>query len=365
MPVIYILVAVGIVIGTWMYSGTVPYLIYLGLKLISPQLFLVTAFLITAIVSTATGTAWGSVATAGLALIGIASEMGIPLGMAAGAIISGGVFGDKMSPLSDTTNLAPMICGVDLFDHIRHMFWTTIPASCVGLIVWFIVGQSFHLDAANSASIATLSANLSSIFNWNLLLLLPAVIVIVGAMMRKPTVPLMLLSAVVAIALGMFFHGFSFASGVSSCVGGFKTTMISAAAAQDAIAQENVIKLLSRGGISSMMNIVNTIICAYAFAGVVERIGCLQVILDSVSGKLDWPLETDWRYYFSRCYADLHHWCCFCSYHHDRLPAERSLCQHGVTRCKLIPYSGRLRHYAVAVCSLGGFRISTTWICWA
>lgn len=131
-----------------------------------------------------------------------------------------------------------MICGVDLFDHIRHMFWTTIPASCVGLIVWFIVGQSFHLDAANSASIATLSANLSSIFNWNLLLLLPAVIVIVGAMMRKPTVPLMLLSAVVAIALGMFFHGFSFASGVSSCVGGFKTTMISAAAAQDAIAQE-------------------------------------------------------------------------------------------------------------------------------
>lgn len=292
LPVIYILVAVGIVIGTWMYSGTVPYLIYLGLKLISPQLFLVTAFLITAIVSTATGTAWGSVATAGLALIGIATEMGIPLGMAAGAIISGGVFGDKMSPLSDTTNLAPMICGVDLFDHIRHMFWTTIPASCVGLVVWFIVGQSFHLDAANSASIATLSANLSAVFNWNILLLLPAVIVIVGAMMRKPTVPLMLLSSVVAIALGMFFHGFSFAGGVSSCVGGFKTAMVTAAGAQDAIAQANVIKLLNRGGISSMMNIVNTIICAYAFAGVVERIGCLQVILDSVSGKLDcrWKL---------------------------------------------------------------------------
>lgn len=100
LPVIYILIAVGIVIGTWVYSGTVPYLIYLGLKLISPQMFLVTAFLITAVVSTATGTAWGSIATAGLALIGVASEMGIPMGMAAGAIISGGVFGDKMSPLS-------------------------------------------------------------------------------------------------------------------------------------------------------------------------------------------------------------------------------------------------------------------------
>lgn len=292
LPVIYILIAVGIVIGTWVYSGTVPYLIYLGLKLISPQMFLVTAFLITAVVSTATGTAWGSIATAGLALIGVASEMGIPMGMAAGAIISGGVFGDKMSPLSDTTNLAPLICDVDLFDHIRHMFWTTIPASLVGLFVWFIVGQGLTVDAANSTSIAILSNNLSSIFNWNILLLLPAVIIIVGALMKKPTVPLMLLSAVVAIALGMFFHHFSFASGVASCVGGFKTTMITAAGAQDAIAQENVIKLLNRGGISSMMNIVNTIICGYAFAGIVEKIGCLQVILDSVSHKIDcrWKL---------------------------------------------------------------------------
>ena len=292
LPVIYILVAVGIVIGTWMYSGTVPYLIYLGLKLISPQLFLVTAFLITAIVSTATGTAWGSVATAGLALIGIATEMGIPLGMAAGAIIAGGVFGDKMSPLSDTTNLAPMICEVDLFAHIRHMFWTTIPASLVGLVVWFVVGQSFELSAAHSQSIAILSDNLSAVYNWSPLLLLPTIIVIVGAMMKKPTVPLMLLSSVVAVALGMYFHGFTFAGGMNACVGGFNTTMVTAAAAQDAIAQENIIKLLNRGGISSMMNIVNTIICAYAFAGIVQKIGCLDVILESVAHKLNcrWKL---------------------------------------------------------------------------
>lgn len=292
LPIIYILIAVGIVIGTWVYSGTVPYLIYLGLKLISPKLFLVTAFIIVAIVSTATGTAWGSIATAGLALIGVAAEMGIPMGMAAGAIIAGGVFGDKMSPLSDTTNLAPLICDVNLFDHIRHMFWTTIPASLVGIAVWFIVGQSFTIDATSSTSIATLSANLSSVYNWNILLLLPAVIIIAGAVMKKPTVPLMLLSSVVAIALGMFFHHFSFASGVSACVGGFNVSMIHAAGAQDAIAEANVIKLLNRGGISSMMNIVNTIICGYAFAGIVEKIGCLQTILDSISHKIDcrWKL---------------------------------------------------------------------------
>ena len=292
LPVIYILIAVGIVIGTWIYSGTVPYLIYLGLQLISPQLFLVTAWAITAIVSTATGTAWGSIATAGLALMGVANEMGIPLGMAAGAVIAGGVFGDKMSPLSDTTNLAPLICKVDLFDHIRHMFWTTIPASLVGLTVWFIVGRGLTVDAANSASIAELSANLSTIFNFNPILLLPPAIVIIGALLRKPTVPIMLLSAVVAIALGMGMHGFSFANGVSSCVGGFKTSMVTAAVAADAIAAENVVKLLTRGGISSMMTIVNTIICAYAFAGIVAKIGCLEVILHSLAGKVDcrWKL---------------------------------------------------------------------------
>ena len=290
LPVIYILIAVGIVIGTWIYSGTVPYMIYLGLKLISPQIFLVTAWAITAIVSTATGTAWGSIATAGLALMGIAGEMGVPLGMAAGAVIAGGVFGDKMSPLSDTTNLAPMICKVDLFDHIRHMFWTTIPASLVGLVIWFIVGQGLTVSAENSVSIAQLSANLSAIYNFNLLLLLPPIIVIVGAMRRMPTVPIMLLSSVVAIVLG--FHGFSFANGVSACVGGFKVNMVTAAGAVDAIAAENVVKLLTRGGISSMMTIVNTIICAYAFAGIVAKIGCLEVILHSLANKVDcrWKL---------------------------------------------------------------------------
>lgn len=292
LPVIYILVCVGIVIGTWIYSGTVPYLIYLGLKLISPQLFLVAAFLITAIVSTATGTAWGSIATAGLALIGVAGEMGIPLGMAAGAIISGGVFGDKMSPLSDTTNLAPMVCDVDLFVHIRHMFWTTIPASCVGLIVWFIAGRGLTISEAHSENIAVLSNNLSSIYDFNILLLLPAAIVIVGALLKQPTVPLMLLSSVVAIALGVIFHGFDFASGVAACVSGFKTDMVTSVAATNAVASDTIISLLNRGGIASMMTIVNTIICGYAFAGIVAIIGCLDVILERISHKVDcrWKL---------------------------------------------------------------------------
>ena len=292
LPVMYILICVGIVIGTWIYSGTVPYLIYLGLKLISPQMFLVAAFIITAIVSTATGTAWGSVATAGLALIGVASEMGIPMGMAAGAIVSGGVLGDKMSPLSDTTNLAPMVCDIDLFDHIRQMFWTTIPASCVGLVVWFIAGRGLTISDAHSANIEILSNNLSSIYHFNILLLLPAVIVIVGALLKQPTVPLMLLSSVSAIILGMIFHGFDFSSGVAACVSGFNVDMVTSPTASSAVSNDTIINLLNRGGISSMMTIVNTIICGYGFAGIVAKIGCLDVILGRISHKIDcrWKL---------------------------------------------------------------------------
>ncbi|MBQ7007574.1 MAG: Na+/H+ antiporter NhaC, partial [Oscillospiraceae bacterium] len=139
---IFIFVFVGMIIGTWMLSGTIPMLIYYGLKLLSPELFLVCAFIITTIVSVCTGTSFGSVGTVGLALIGVASGLGVSLPAAAGAIISGAYFGDKMSPLSDTTNLAPVAAGTTLFEHIGHMFYTTIPATIVCLIVYFIAGRS-------------------------------------------------------------------------------------------------------------------------------------------------------------------------------------------------------------------------------
>lgn len=128
---IFIFVFVGLIIGTWMLSGTIPMMIYYGLKLLSPSMFLVSAFIITVIVSVCTGTSFGSVGTVGLALIGVASGLGVNMAAAAGAIISGAYFGDKMSPLSDTTNLAPVAAGTTLFEHIRHMFYTTLPASLV------------------------------------------------------------------------------------------------------------------------------------------------------------------------------------------------------------------------------------------
>ena len=292
LPVIYIMVAVGVVLGTWVYSGTVPYMIYIGLKLISPEMYLIVAFVITALVSLATGTAWGAVATGGLALIGIADSMGIPLGITAGAIISGSIFGDKMSPLSDTTIMAPTICEVNIYDHIRYLFRTTVPSAIIGLIVWFIVGQNFEMDASNIVAVEDLSNQLSLIYHWSPLILLPAAIIIVGALLKQPPIPLMFLSSFVAVLIGMYFHGFSVPDAFTSCLSGFNVSMITAPEARGAVGDEIVSGLLNRGGIASMMDIVSTIVCGYAFAGVMAKIGCLNVVLESMAHKIDcrWKL---------------------------------------------------------------------------
>lgn len=292
LPVIYIMVTVGIVLGTWVYSGTVPYMIYIGMKLISPEMYLIVAFIITALVSLATGTGWGSVATAGLALIGIAGQMGIPLGLASGAIISGAIFGDKLSPLSDTTIMAPTICEVNIYDHIRHLFWTTIPSAIIGLIVFFIMGQGLTMDASEIMAVESLSNQLSLIYNWSILMLLPAVIIIGGALLKFPPIPLMLLSSVVAVAIGMYFHGFSLPDAFTSSLSGFNVSMITNPEAASAIQDPIVSGLLNRGGIASMMDIVSTIICGYAFAGIMAKIGCLHVILETLAHRIDcrWKL---------------------------------------------------------------------------
>ena len=140
MPAIFILIIVGFMIGSWMIGGTIPMMVFYGLKLISPKYLVVTSFLVTAFVSVCTGTSWGSAGTIGVALMGVAAGMGAPLPIVAGAIVSGAYFGDKMSPLSDTTNLAPIAAGGKLYDHIQHMFWTTGPGFIICCIVYTIVG---------------------------------------------------------------------------------------------------------------------------------------------------------------------------------------------------------------------------------
>ncbi|WP_049415721.1 Na+/H+ antiporter NhaC [Staphylococcus warneri] len=277
MPAIFIILAVGIIVGSWMFSGTVPALIYYGLNFLNPSYFLVSAFIISAITSVATGTAWGSASTAGIALISIGNQLGIESGMAAGAIIAGAVFGDKMSPLSDTTNLAALVTKVNIFSHIRSMMWTTIPASIIGLIVWFFAGLKYQ-SHTNPKQIKQLLHELTQVYNINIFVWIPLIVIIACLLLKISTVPAMLISSLSALLVGTFNNHFNIVDGFKATFNGFSHTMVN----QNHVSN-SVKALIEQGGMMSMTEIIVTIFCGYAFAGIVEKAGCLNVLLKTVS----------------------------------------------------------------------------------
>ena len=255
MPAILILITVGAMVGTWMTSGTIPMMIYYGVQIVSPKWLLVTAFLITCLVSVATGTSWGSVATMGVALMGIASALGVNPAATAGAVIAGSYFGDKISPLSDTTNLAPLAAGSNLYEHIGHMFWTTVPATIVSLVVYAVVGLNANTAAgATSEAVTNMMAQLDQMYDWNILILLPVILVLAGSLLKLPTIPVMILSTVVAGVEGIFMQGISLGNVLTSTVSGFNVTMITRPGFDAANAAFEVTKLLNRGGMNGIMS---------------------------------------------------------------------------------------------------------------
>ena len=283
MPAILILITVGAMVGTWMTSGTIPMMIYYGVQIVSPQWLLVTAFLITCLVSVATGPSWGSVATMGVALLGIASALGVNPAATAGAVIAGSYFGDKISPLSDTTNLAPLAAGSNLYEHIGHMFWTTVPATIVSLVVYAIVGLNANTAAgATSEAVTNMMAQLDQMYDWNILILLPVILVLAGSLLKLPTIPVMILSTVVAGVEGIFVQGISLGNVLTSTVSGFNVTMITRPGFDAANAAFEVTKLLNRGGMNGIMSTTLLVFCAFCFAGIMSRAGCLEVVLKAI-----------------------------------------------------------------------------------
>ena len=283
MPAILILVSVGALVGTWMAAGTIPLMIYYGVQMVDPQWMLVTSFLITAVVSVVTGTSWGSVATMGVALMGIASTLGVSLPATAGAVIAGSYFGDKISPLSDTTNLAPIAAGSNLYEHIGHMFWTTIPATIISLIVYAFIGMNSNGSAdVNSASVTKMLTQLDAMYSWNILLIVPVVIVLAGSLLKWPTIPVMMLSSVVAGIEAIALQGITLKNVLASTVGGFKVTMITAAGFDPSTCSMEVVKLLNRGGMNSIMSTTLLVFCAFVFAAIMSRSGCLDVVLEKI-----------------------------------------------------------------------------------
>jgi NhaC family Na+:H+ antiporter len=271
MPAMLIVITVGALIGSWIAAGTIPMLIYYGLQLISPKFFLLTACVVSSVISLVTGTSYGTVGTIGVAFIGIANGLNIPLDQAAGAIVGGAYFGDKLSPFSDTTNLAPIAARSNLFDHIRHMLWTTTPAWLVGLAVYFAMGLMSDQDhSATMDRAENIQQVLKNGFQFSWLLLIPLGMTLYFAIRKKPVIPGMLLSAAVAVLLAIFIQNLDMATAVNSMVKGYE------AQTGDVI----VDKLLTRGGMVSMMHVTLIAFCAFAFGGIVQKAGMLDVLLE-------------------------------------------------------------------------------------
>ena len=283
LPALMILWAVGLLIGSWVFSGTIPMIIYYGVDLISPEYLVFTAFIIAAIISTTTGTSWGSAGTVGVAIMGIAQGLDVNLAATAGAVVAGAYFGDKLSPLSDTTNLAPIAAGSELYEHIRHMFYTTIPATIVALAAYLFFGSAAASGGANvSESVLLLQSQLDKIFHWNILLLLPVFLVLAGSVLKWPTIPVMIIASLFSVALGVIIQGFSLKNGFISVMTGFNVTM----SGVEMEFSKDITKLLNRGGVSSVNSTTILVICAMGFAGIISKTGMLTKVLHTIMAKV-------------------------------------------------------------------------------
>lgn len=272
MQAIIILMIIGMLIGSWILSGTVPIMIYYGLKVLSPSIFLVATCIICAVVSLATGSSWSTAGTVGIALLGVGQGLGIPPAMVAGAIISGAYFGDKMSPLSDTTNLAPAMAGATLFDHIRHMIYTTGPALLIALVIYGFLGMKYAGQDLDVDSINSILTTLSSNFNLNPILFLPPIAVIAMVILKVPAVPGLIFGTALGGLFAFIFQKASLSKIIDVMHYGFSIKT----------GNEIVDGLLSRGGMDSMMWTVSLIICALCLGGILETTGMLEVIAESL-----------------------------------------------------------------------------------
>lgn len=273
LPAIFILMCVGMLISAWIVSGTVPTLIHFGFGYLSAGSFLVVTCLICSLISLMTGTSWGTVGTVGLALMGVGEGLGVPAYLTGGALVSGAFFGDKMSPLSETTNLTPAVCGTDLWSHIRGMMATTVPAMLVALCLYAWIGSGYDGSLGAAGNVEQIRVAIEQHYQVGLVTLLPAVAVVVLGMLRAPALPVMFTGILLACALAVFQQGIELKT--------LSTVLHSGHVSQTGV--EAVDKLLSKGGIMSMTWVITLTLFALGFVGALEAYGTL----DAIRRKLD------------------------------------------------------------------------------
>lgn len=282
---ILILLMVGSLAGTWLLSGIIPTMIYYGLQILNPTIFLAATVVICSVISIATGSSWTTSATVGIALIGIAEALGVSVAMTAGAVLSGGYFGDKLSPMSDTTNLAPAMAGTDLFTHIRYMTLTTVPTIIVTLIAFIIIG--LNLDTSGQTNPEEILGSIDASFNITPWLFVVPVIVIALIIKKTPPLIALLLGTLLAAAAALIFQ-----PDLVQMIGGGETLnfetayrgIINAITVEITIPSENesLQDLFSAGGMAGMLGTIWLIICAMVFGGIMDAIGALERISEAL-----------------------------------------------------------------------------------
>lgn len=264
-----IVMIVGMLIGSWVLAGTMPAMVYYGLQLISPSIFLVVGAILCAIVGVATGSSWTASGTVGVALMGIAMGLGINPALAAGMVISGAYMGDKWSPLSDSTNVAAAAAETSLYEHVRSMVTTTLPSFGIALIIYAILGMTSIKGEFDSSGIVEIQTAISNIFYISPWIMLPVLFVIGSAILKIPAIPSLLLATGVAGVIAMTAQGVTFPEFLKALHYGFE------AETGNAIAD----KLLNRGGLNSMLWTISLIMFALAFGGILEKCGFIEVLL--------------------------------------------------------------------------------------
>lgn len=272
-----IVLVVGAMIGAWLISGTVPTLIYYGIQTISPGYFFVTALLFCTIVSVSTGTSWGTMGTAGVALMGISHGLELPAGMSAGAIISGAYFGDKISPMSDSTNLAAAIMETDLMDHVKHMLWTTTPAYILTALVFLFLGLNYGQDGGSLSNIDTMTDFLSSHYNLGWIPMIPVIVVVVLLIMSKPPITSIFIGAAIAGIIAIVYQGAGITETLDTIYDGYVVNS----------GIESVDSLLTQGGITSMFNLLALFLFALGLGGLLQESGILKTFLDTFFSRVN------------------------------------------------------------------------------
>lgn len=267
---ILILMIVGVMIGAWIIGGTVPSLMYYGLKMCTPQILLPLTFVLCSVMSVFTGTSFGSIATMGLALVGVAQGMGMPTHVVAGAVVSGAYFGDKLSPMSDNTNMASAMTGATLYEHIGSMMYTTLPASLITIVIYYFLGLRYSSGVMDSSNIDLMMTTLSGSFNISLVAILPAILMLVVSALKIPAVPGLSGCALASILFAVVLQDVSLKEVFVTSYAGFKS--------QTGVALVDTI--LSRGGMASMFNTVALIIIAGIMGGALNVSGVLKVFVE-------------------------------------------------------------------------------------